>query len=184
MTDQLPVWIQWATLLSVLIAGLALIGQSITFFVDRFDREKDLKRGRIDEYWFRQILLPVCIDPLLQLAHDTVAEIGGLHQIDAGDSDIPKHLQRAMSRFAVKKMAIVNSALILTMYRDELYDSFSNGLDKLQDGVEEHISLLGQGIGKEANSNRIVQDETYIQQFIWSTIRDVIQNVMKHHDNV
>ena len=179
-----PIWIQWVAVVSVLIAGLGLVVQSITFFVDRYDRRKDLKRSRFDDYWFRQILLPVCVNPLIELAHSTIGEITGLHQIKSGDPEIPKRMQGLLGRFASKKMQIVNSALLLTIYGDELYDSFSVGLDELQDGVEEHVSKLGESFDSDSDVPRIISDEVYIQQFVWIKTRDVIQKIMKHHETV
>ena len=81
-------------------------------------------------------------------------------------------------------MQIVNSALLLRIYGEKLSDSFPVGPDELQDGIEEHIALFGQAINDDSDSDRIVRDEAYIQQFIWSTVRRVISKLTDHHNTV
>lgn len=174
-----PNWIQWAAVISVIIAGLGLILNSVVFFVERWSKNKDIDRSKIDEYWLRTILFPVCIQPLITLAIDTTRTVTALHNSDQPIGEI--EIRKTLSDFTQQKVAIINSSILLTIIGETAYHSFSSKLDDLEDEFV-HFFAPPEAEGAKPNKSAMIRsDLTYMQQYIWVRTKNIIEELIELH---
>jgi len=98
----------------------------------------------INEYWIKNIAMPVCIEPLVVFIERFANDLEVLN--DADKSDLKRHaekLREYLDNFQYEKNSIVKKFYILSVKWNGLYTVLSQHLDDLDDDVAQHCFVNG-----------------------------------------
>lgn len=118
------------------IAALALL---LTAYWNR----RSEKRLFLDEFWFRQVVAPKCIAPVIEFHDGWLAKVDSL---DASDTDA-KSLQALMSELQRTRLTIEHSAWITRIFSGTYYVEACRTLDLVEDSFAQEllVGVLGKG---------------------------------------
>lgn len=92
-----------------------------------------------DEYWYRSVFSPNCIDPIIKLLNEHLAD---LESVSHGKHSVEERRKYGES-FAKKKEEILLRLWISHMFSDAYYSTASRCLDGLEDDMAERFSSWG-----------------------------------------
>src|SRR5690242_7512283 len=124
-----PGWVTWLNTVGIIVAAIW------TLFVYVIGRQ-DRKGNRHDEFWYRGILGPRCIQPLLNLVDVNLQRLRALE----GQAPIPgqQPYRNALALFSQEKATVTNSLFLLTLFDDAAYQKLARELDTIEDVLALH----------------------------------------------
>ena len=162
-----PSILLWATIIGV---GFRFVGFLWSLYQRRLDRERSI----VDEFWYRTIILPICLKPLVDLISEYIDR---LHKID-GSTLLPMimpTLRDLALEFGVDKNRVLGRFLLLSAFEEEIYRKIGETLDALEDDITEYCS----SINKE--SHPCGREIAFIEQLFWSKLADICKEMIKLH---
>ena len=162
-----PNIILWATALLVLARLLVLL-------LGLRQRRIDRARSIVDDFWYRTIILPLCWRPLFDLISKYVQKV---HECDPNNdiADTSKTLQLLIASFATEKNLIESRFILLTSFKDEIYQEIRDALDQLEDELALYCA-----------ENTTVDDSTIealanVEYLLWHGLKRVCEAMMVLH---
>lgn len=118
-------------LVSLFIAVIALIS---TFYWNR----RVERRSYLDEFWFRQVVAPNCIDPVIKFHGCWVDRIDGIRsgKVDAN------FIRRFVSDFQLAKSTVLDSSWVAKIFSKVFYEKSCRYLDKTEDVFAEQLAAV------------------------------------------
>jgi hypothetical protein len=122
-----------ASLLATFSLIIALFSLGYTIYSGR-RRER---RAYLDEFWFRQIIAPSCVDPTLVLRKKWNPQLQGL---------VNKKLTKANCQNLTRQLqdeidAAIDSAWVASLFEGDLYEGVERALESINDDIAKTISL-------------------------------------------
>lgn len=167
----------WWVYLTGFVAGLNF------FYTVLFNLYKVI-RGRSesikDKYWFRKILLPICIDPLNEFANKQTAELKSVEEIastsGAETGERNKIYKQFLVKFSDEKSAVVNRFMVLLPIQKELYAIVATKLDELEDSVTAYCAnkSFGNDMGEISHPGQV----------IFTSLGEIIKAISEKHSKL
>ena len=176
---------------SILIAGtgalISLLALALAAFriVDDWRyRNRQETQALFDEYWYRDVVLPVFLEPLLSHFRDLHGEITKL-QLDLAEPQANRRAEICksfLSAYKAKKEHIVNCALVVESFVSSIYAPISEQLDKADDAVTQFVA--DQHLGKATKSSTHSYPPERLQSELSSTLRSILDILVSAHARV
>ena len=167
----------WWVYLTGVVAGVNFLYTVSFNFYKLFKSHSESIR---DKYWFRTILLPICVDPLSEFANK---QTGELKSVEAGalesgidDAQRKKIYKAFLLKFSDEKSDVVNRFMVLLPIQKELYDIVARKLDELEDSVTEYCAnkSFGTDMGKVSHPGQV----------IFTSLGEIITAISKEHSKL
>ena len=157
----------WATVIGV---GLRIVGQLWGLYQRRIDR----RRSVVDEFWYRTILVPICLQPLVDLVSEYIDR---LHRLDSGAllTFILPALRDLALEFGVDKNRVLGRFLLLTAFDEQIYRRIGETLDLLEDEISEYCGSIS---SDSDSAGRVI---AFIEQLFWIKLTDVCKEMIRLH---
>ena len=170
--------------LTVLVSFVTLAWKVMEFIIARKDRNKDRNLSIEDEFWFRQVLLPICIQPLQKFALTQAEEINALESKSKkqGLKDKNGPYRDFLKLFKHEKNTLLSQFMVLGPISQELYRSVTETLDDLEDYVTEYCAF--NSLGKDVISETQYSDYSNPKQTLFIKIGEIILTLSKKHKDL
>ncbi len=171
-----PPWLIWLT---ALVAFGTLIWRMYTFYVDR----SDLKTER-DEYWYRNVVIPICIEPLVKFIEELTANLRKL-ETETKEVKQPKRsttYKIFLKTFKAQKDSVINRFLVLISAEAVIYQRISNALDEIEDIVTQHCAI--NSLGEDLVDDTKYGGASVVEQEIFVQLRKISDNLRVLHREV
>lgn len=145
-----PAGLMWV---AVVVALATLFWRVVTFGISRIDLRKERRLSVEDEFWFRTVIVPLCVDPLIEFIEWSTKEFRDLETGDGEEK--PAAYRKALEQFQKRKEATLARFLMLQSLDGEIYPGVADRLDRIDDTVTEHCALNSLG--------EVAMDKAYIQ---------------------
>lgn len=174
-----PTWTLWFA-----------VGASALLFVQRFFapvwnffRHRAARRlAVIDDYWFRKVLMPQCMEPLQDFFEEKGEQILSLNDKIPPNSKLSGKLARKYDQFAQQfqtdKERLVRRFFVLRAIDAEIHETLAQLLDGLEDRVLEFCYEIV--IADEVNHLEL----SAIESTFSATNRDIIERMIAIHRKV
>ena len=147
-------------------------------------RSRQESLALFDEYWYRDVVLPVFLEPLLAHFRDLQGELKQL-QLDLKEPDFNRRAEickEFLSHYKAKKEHIVNCALIVESFVSSIYEPISEQLDKADDAVTQFVA--DQHLGVATQSSKPSNPPERLQGELSSTLRSILDILVGAHARV
>jgi hypothetical protein len=149
----------WWVYVTGVIAGLNFL---YTVFFNIYKLIKSRSESIKDKYWFRKILLPICVNPLNEFANKQTTELKAVEE-GASDSKIDdgqriKIYKQFLVKFSDEKSDVINRFMVLLPIQKELYAIVAIKLDELEDSVTEYCmnKSFGTDMGAVSHPGQVI----------------------------
>jgi hypothetical protein len=112
----------WISLVSLAVALAAVIWTA-------YWNRRSERRGYLDEYWFRQIVAPKCINPILGFHDAWLARVDSLNRNKVNQASV----QSLLSDFQKEKSVVLNSTWVARIFSTGFYARCCELLDAAED---------------------------------------------------
>ena len=106
------------------------------------------RRLHLDEYWFRQLVAPKCIVPIMEF-HD--AWLAKMERIDFPLP--PDALRELVSEYQRARVGVLDGAWISKIFTGDFYANCSEALDAIEDSLVDNLHKVATG-AKDATAAR------------------------------
>lgn len=142
-----PGWVAWAPAASASVAVFALALSALNFFTLRRDRERDRRLSVVDQYWFRVILGPFCVEPVFTFVVTATKHLREL----SSKKGLPEAELRECYRVYVSTARgeiadLVIRLRLLAVVDKGAYEFASKNLDSVEDALVTHCSVRAANI--------------------------------------
>jgi len=169
---------------SALVSLLAFVLAAFRIIDDWQYRSHQESQALFDEYWYRDVVLPVFLEPLLSHFRDLQSELKKLQQ-DLKEHD-PKRRSEICKTFLddykAKKEHVVNCALVVESFVSKIYLPISGELDKADDLVTQFVANENLGVVKKLIDHSNVPER--LQGELSSTLRSILDILVDAHARV
>lgn len=181
INEQPPAGLVWFT---VFIAATTLIWGVFSYIFDKLHERRLRRQRRIDEYWFRTVVMPMCIQPLENFltAQAENFKHKNTSTIPNSTAISPRKYSLLLREFKDGKEKIKDRFLLTQVFNEQLYIIVANKLDQLEDEVALHCAY--NELGKESNVQENVGDPSYIHSYIYTSLRDIFNQFIKLHQKI
>jgi len=162
--QQPPPWLVWIT---VAFAFGTFIYRIITYI-----RKRRLSIG--DDFWFRKILLPVCIEPLIKLVEDSVCK---LKKLQAKTTNIKTVYDNYLKEFKSEKNSVISKFMVLVSKNSELYSNISCAIDEIEDIITMHCALASSSLIE----NKVYANADIVEQHIYLNLKIILNLLESEH---
>lgn len=128
----------WVVYIPFVISIVALSFSVYQFFVSRSDRKRDRDRLRDDDFWFRKIIVPICLDPLIRFMSEQSLKLRSIKEAPLSPAGEKQEYPQFLQAFKRGKNEIVSQCLILELFDGKLYEAIAEKLDGLEDYITLH----------------------------------------------
>jgi len=104
-SQSLPWWVS-----ATAIVALANLGYTIIW--NNHKRNEEIFSSIKDKYWFREIILPICIKPLVDFANDQAARLHTMEKEEVVGKDKERYTAY-LTKFKHDKASVINRFMIL-----------------------------------------------------------------------
>lgn len=166
---------------SLVISAFAFILSVMQFFYQRSKDKADRRLSVEDDFWFRGVLVPATIEPLIEHVQKTCsslpqrAALTGIG-IKNGYSDFSSHYQRSHS-------AVISQLMMLSMFDADVYFKVSQKVDEIEDIVMEHCnanSMSANGLDKQGKTIPLFDRSDAVMQ-ISGRLTEALKMVRETH---
>ena len=170
--QSLPWWVS-AT------AAVALINLVYTIFWNNHKRNEEIFSSIKDKYWFREIILPICIKPLVDFANDQATLLHTMEKEAIAGKDKERYTAY-LTKFKHDKASVINRFMILGPISSDLYGAVASRLDNLEDSVTLYCA-------KKSFDSVFVEDEEVLyhsarpDQAIFTTLSEIMIIMSEKH---
>lgn len=120
----------WLVYITIIVSFGMLSLRVVNFVKTRQDRSHDHVNSIIDEFWFRKVFSPHCINPLIDFI---TSELESLNQIDLKNT---KGSFRTYNiHFQKEKEKIIRRFMLFSGWNNDVYDLVSKKLDDIDDTI-------------------------------------------------
>lgn len=167
----------WWVYLTGVIAALNF-GWLVIFNIFQFNKSRS--ESIRDKYWFRKILLPICINPLNEFANSQTLQLKSVED-DALTSGIEngarnKLYKEYLGKFGEEKNNVINRFMVLLPVHKELYVIVSRKLDELEDSVTEYC--------KNKSFGTDMGNVSHPGQVIFTSLGEIMMEISKKHSEL
>jgi len=128
--------------------GLAVAGIFVTlakWWYDRSAKQRDVRRSVEDDFWFRKIVAPAAIEPLVVVLTKTLASLP--------DASTPEQTQKHFAIEMTTDFQQIYAKLPLLAFLDaELANNVAEAVRRCEDLLTDHVSALGASIAPSATT--------------------------------
>lgn len=167
-----PAWMLWVT---AVVALVKFAFDLIVWIVSLFEKKKNLDRSILDDFWYRTIVLPTFLEPMMEFISEFSAKLRSLDESAGGADDHNSYLKS----FQVGLRNITNKALILSATHEALYEIVSNRLDLLEDAVTAHCAI--RALGKDVVKDEKFEKFSVTEARFFEVQRDIVAQFINHH---
>jgi len=174
--DSPPAWTQWLVLIGSLVYTSWLI----------FDWKFRVRRAAInvteskyDDYWFRQVVCPTCITPLLELAKFTTGKVASINPVDRGTGHPTEEWKYFFREFTSRRISVSNTSVFLAVYGEQFSTAFDGHLEALEDDLAEFVDKYRNT--PPDDSFKQLEARNLMVQGTWLRCRTVIRNIADEH---
>lgn len=114
-----------------IVACVALLISIGTLVWTIWNEYSSVQRRRADEYWYRQVLGPNCIEPLVKLLND---HIDDLQRVDTEKLTIEES-RNFEAKFCFRKEELIAKLWLSHLFSASYYQLASDELDGIEDGM-------------------------------------------------
>lgn len=161
LSNTPPPGLVWLT---VIVAGSGLLWNISSFLLSAASKERARRADMRDDFWFRAIINPICLEPLLNFLIDTADELNKMNTENGGqqaNTEI-KEYDTFLDNFKNRKDRLISRFLITKVLDFLTYESITKDLDELDDAITTHCAYKSLGsavLPDEQYSRHAVTDE-------------------------
>jgi len=162
MSSPIVLWV--SAFFSLCALGLGIYNR----WYDISENKKNFARSINDDFWFRTIVIPVVLEPIVNFTNLFANKLIALDA--AGNSS--EYLDY-LDEFQKELLIIQSRCILLDIYGQNLYSIIINDSEKFEDKVAEycHKKSLGESVDVS-------------HSFIFDYLRDVINIIKNHHRDI
>lgn len=167
-----PPWYFWGALI---LAAITLFWNIFIFFYNRRKKRDEI----VDEYWIRNIALPICVKPLIEFIDKYSEKIKLLNESDK--SDVSKYDHRLIEfqrNFKDDKDFIIMKFYVLSEKWNDIFSILSERLDTLDDAVTMHC-YINQSISK--SDNRQIEKYSIKEDVFYTILGETLADLSNLH---
>ncbi len=171
-----PPLLLWATALSLLF-------RVFIFFYERHKKRNERRSAVFDGYWYRIVLLPVCVNPLIDMYRRCAESLRSLAAYKGQPAQYRKEkYQKFQAELASEKNKIVSSFILLSPFSTEIYGRIQTILDDYEDMLAEYCAKC---CSDDPNATgEIVASLAYIESNLWMSLSKISEELMQVHERV
>ncbi len=173
-------WILWVT---VFVALGTFVLRLYNYIVERRDKSRDRKISIEDEFWYRGVILPTCLEPLLQFV---LVQSDKLHNLNNrflnSDENKNAEYKTYLDQFQKEKRSLENRSIVLEVISEEAYASVTKELDDLEDAVTTHCAF--NSLGTNPVDGKSYDKFTVTEERFFIFLRDVYKTLVQEHGNI
>jgi len=139
-------------------------------------REKDKDESVYDAYWLRSIVIPICIEPLMELAEFATKNVYDVvvdEEFQSGRSDVWKAFDE---EFASRKLRLSSSLVMLDLIDIDLRAKIDVELDSLEDCIADFYDST-----VSADQHEIPNIKNSCGEAIWVLCRQITYKTLQAH---
>ena len=149
----------------LIIALLTFVWKLIEFLLNKRERVRDTRSRVKSEYWFKNIMMPICIEPLIDFI---IKHVNKIHSLETTYFESPLEEKKEsynsyLNVFKDERNEILSRYMLMGSLSSELYENVSSKLDSLDDVVTQHCYLKSTGNeqrdGRRYGESQIVRNE-------------------------
>lgn len=157
-------WTSWA---SLVVAAFAL---GFTIYWSR----RTERRMYLDEYWFRQVVAPKCVNPVIEFHDVWLLRIGSL----TGTKIDLDEFQNLMGDLQAHKSSLENSVWITRIFSKTFFLECSKNLERVEDSFADE---LGNVLLKKSS---LEAAQSALKASVGDAAVSILANAAKIHGNV
>lgn len=141
------------------IALVTLLWKVFEFIVNRFDKALSKRSEKTHKLWFDNVLIPYCINPLLNFIEVQAKNLSSMHSRGAPSN---ASLNNYRKMFSIGKNKIIRNFLLVD---GAIYKNITEKIDEIEDVVTKHCAAnaLGGGLFQEYKNYESVSPEFYLK---------------------
>ncbi len=124
-----------------LLAYASLLVSMLTLMFTAYWSRRSERRSHLDEYWFKQLVSPKCVEPVVQF-HDRWMSNLAL-EIRADDRG---WVENFLSKFHDERGALQEGAWVSRIFAGDYYDYCCSQMDSVEDAFVESIYRMSTGV--------------------------------------
>jgi len=176
VSESPPPGIVWIT---VLIAASTLLWNAGVFAVGRLDQSRQRRRSIEDEYWFRTVVSPFCVDSLVQLVDQSSKELGSFERA-APLGERNALYTGFLTSFRGRKNAVLSRFLLVAAFDSSVYGGVSEKIDDMEDVITQHCALHALE-DEEALRTSQYANYSVVEQELFSLLSAIIGHLISTH---
>ena len=157
-----------------LLAFAAFFWKVIEFLVNRTDKNKERLAGLKTEYWFKYIVMPMCVAPLIDFIMQHANKIYILSSECDGTNaeDSRKKYDEFLKNFKDEKNFISCKLFLLDSLEGELYQETADTIDEIDDIVTQHCYLSS--VDSATTDDRHYEDVSIVRQNMIYKLNEIL----------
>lgn len=118
-----------------LVAWLALVVAFITLAWTIYWERVSARRRQIDEYWYRQIVGPNCVEPIIAFLNKWIDEL-----LVHGANPPAATLDAMYTTFCTEKESLLSKLWLSKLFSNSFYDEAEETFDQVEDVFAEELT--------------------------------------------
>jgi len=169
--------------ITVFVAFFTFIWRIYAFIVGRRDRSYERNISIEDEYWYRGVILPTCLEPLLLFVLDQSDKLQHLNnRFSVGSDSKGDEYKSYLEQFQKEKRSLVNRSIVLEVISSDVYSSVAQLFDDLEDAVTEHCAISS--LGSDSVDDTRYEKYIVTEERFFTFLRDVYQIFVDQHRQI
>jgi len=168
-----PGYFWWALFLAV----TTFFWNIFLFFYNKVKNRNEI----IDEYWVRNIALPICVNPLIEFVETYSAQLKALNLSDKSNMiNYENDLKGFQKEFKDEKEFIIKKFFVLSIKWNEIFNVLSKQLDELDDAITMHCYVNQ----KISNSDaRQIAKYSINEDVFYTTLARILADLSELHSS-
>ena len=170
----------WTLWMTTFIAVATFLWKVYTFMMERKEKKKARTLSIEDEYWHRQLINPICMEPFIDFLISFTLELRDIHSKKATNENIGETLKAFLEKFKMMKLSVINRFMILGQSNESAYMIVSEGLDDIDDIVTQHCASYLLKCSSDETKSKYFSIGT-AEQDIYSHLGGVFRKLKDNH---
>jgi len=152
------------------VAYASMLVSLLVFIFTIYWSRRSERRAHLDDYWFKQLIVPKCIAPVADF-HDE-----WMSKIDSANSSMDRDaITRFISEFQLKRSKLQEGAWISRIFAGNYYDFCCQQLDGVEDALVDSLHKMSTGVLDET---RLRAD---VRLALGSAVVEILANAANIH---
>jgi hypothetical protein len=171
-----PAWAMWVAIVGVLVDVIRLIYELVH---ERKEKDSSVH----DQFWFRTIISPRCVNPLIEFVELHAKALGTLvsNLMTTSDPQVQlTRLRQFVATYQVASNELLERLILLTVFDNEVYLQVRNCLEQLEDDLTQRLASLLIARAGEAPHELLPE----LRSKCWSAAVEALKVIEKRHREV